>query len=63
MSIPAVTAAENTISRRVSAVTGIARPVTIPFAVSLIPTIPVNVGARATAGPTAVKASLGVGEL
>lgn len=50
-SSPAVTAAENTNSNRVPAVTGIFRPVVIPLLVAPIATIPVRGGANVTLAP------------
>lgn len=62
--MPAVTSAENTMSNRVPAVTGIARPVVMPLAV--VPTVitPATGGASVTVAPaTGVKMSLGGGGL
>lgn len=51
ISIPAVTAAENTSNKRVPAVTGMASPLVIPELVLPRLMIPVRGGARVTAAP------------
>ncbi len=51
MSVPAETAAENTIISRVSAATGIDRPVVMPLLVVPMATTPVRAGANVTAAP------------
>jgi hypothetical protein len=56
-----VTAAENTISKRVPAVTGIAKPVVNPEVIVPMAMMPVSGGAKVTMAPgTGVKISLGV---
>ena len=63
-SMPPVTAEENTIIKRVPAVTGIARPVIIPLKSVPTDTNPVREGARVTVVPaTGAKLSSGVVEL
>ena len=60
-SIPPVTRAENTNINRVSAVTGMDRPVVMPLLVVPIATIPVRGGAKVTTAPaTGVKILSGV---
>jgi hypothetical protein len=59
-----VAVAEKTRSRRVCAVTGIAKPVVMPLEVVPKATMPFSGGANVTIAPgTAVKVLLGVGEL
>lgn len=61
---PAVTVAENTINKRVCAVTGMLSPVVMPLLIVPRAIIPVKEGANVTKAPgTAVKLLSGVGAL